>query len=256
MRRNWKYGIGALLLLGGCGRSETKQPVTTTTGSDTSLSESGARADARGQTLVRVVNAHPNLSAVTIKTDNQTPFTEVAYETVSPYREVEDNVTKFEVFDAKTGVTSEPLAVNREIMADGSRYTLVIMPDRDGSGVMMWALRDELIPDEGKAKIRLVNAAPSSGEVDLTVKGRPEPLFDDVNPGSEAGFRNVDPMTGPLMLRHEDGKRTLVTVRDLSGLEAGKSYTIVLAGRAGGWQGITFEDAVQGVGAGVPRIRP
>ena len=251
MRRNWKPGIAGLLLLGGCARSETKQPVTTTAGSDTSISVPGARADARGQTLVRVVNAHPNLAGVTVKTDNQTPFTEVAYKTVTPYREVEDNVTKFEVFDSKTGVTSDPLAVNREIMADGSRYTVVVMPDRDGSGVMIRALRDELMPDEGKAKIRLVNAAPASGEVDLNVQGRQEPLFDDVNPGSEAGFKNVDPVTGPLMLRQENGKRTLVTVRDSAALEAGKSYTIVLAGRAGGWQAITFEDAVQGVGAGV-----
>jgi hypothetical protein len=251
MRLDWKHGMGALLVLVGCSRTQTKTPVTTTAGNDSTTTESGARADARGQTLVRIVNADPSHPTVTLTTDNQTPFTEVAYKTVTPYREVEDNVTKFEVYDAKTGVTTTPLATNREVMADGARYTLVLMPASDGDAPVLKALRDELVPAEGKAKIRLVNAAPAAGEVDLNAEGLIDPIFDNVNVGTEAGFKDVDPTSGSLMVRQDKGKRTLVTVKDVKALEPGMTYTIVLAGRPGGWQAITFSDAVQGVGAGV-----
>ena len=69
-------------------------------------------------------------------------------------------------------------------------------------------------------------------------------LFDKVGFGHEAGPKDVDPVSMAIAIRNQHNAP--VRVHTLS-LAAGKSYTIVLAGRTGGFEGITFDDAVQGL---------
>ena len=105
-------------------------------------------------------------------------------------------------------------------------------------------VRDDLANDATKAQIRVINAAEGFDEIDVRRKGiEDDDLFSGVNVGSEAGFKAIDPWAGTLEFRAEDGKRLLASLPKVD-LQAGKSYTIILApGKSGKLDAFWFEDA-------------
>jgi hypothetical protein len=224
-----------------CSKTQTDRPVVSTTGTGAaSTSASGDSAAARGKSMVRLVNAVPGQN-VDVTGDELPVFTGIAWKTVTPYVEVRDNVVKFRL---RAPGRDSTLAENTETLADGHRYTIVVLPGEHGERSMR-VLRDEVVPDPGKARIRVVNAAPDLGQLDVAVAGARDALFDDVDYGHEAGPKDVDPMAASIDIR-SDRAGSPVRVRNMT-IAAGRSYTIVVAGRRGGFETITFDDAVAGL---------
>lgn len=240
--RHTRFLGAALVALAACKGAQTKTPVVTTTDNGQSVSPSGDAADRRGTSLARFVNAVPGSSKMTVKADSTALFGDVAYKTVTSYQEVQDNLERFTV----QGGNAEraELAGNSEMLADGHRYTIVALRDEQG-GAKLRILRDELVPDAGKARIRVIQGAPGLPEVDVAVQGQKDPIFEGVNYASEAGFKDVTPGRTVLEVREEDKSAALKRLPAMS-LEVGKSYTIVLTGTAGRLEAITFEDAPEG----------
>lgn len=221
---------------------QSDRPVVTTTGSGAaSTSASGDAASARGKSMVRLINAVPG-QALSITGDEAAVFTGVAYKTVTPYVEVKDNVIRFRL--RSPGADSN-LAENTETLTDGHRYTIVALPGEHGQRTLH-IVHDEVVPDAGKARIRVINAAPDMGELDVGVSGQRDALFDDVNYGREAGPKDVDPASVSFDFRGAGAGSSPVHLRNLS-LAAGRSYTIVVVGRRGGFETVSFDDAVTGL---------
>jgi uncharacterized protein DUF4397 len=221
---------GALAVAGylalACSSSKTEQPVQTTTEQGKSTSPSGVAADRRGTTLVRVVNALPGKMKVDIAADSRVLFTGVGYQDVTDFQELRENVTRFVVRPAGQDTV---VAENKEVMGDGARYTLVALPDDKGQPQLR-VLRDELVTDPGKTKLRVINAAAGMEDLKVTVQGKDTPLFDNVPLGTEAGYKDIDPMTATLVFQAKSGAP--LTVEKVK-LDAGRAYTIVLTGAAG-----------------------
>ena len=220
------------ILAAGCGGgAQTDKPVATTTTRGTSTSPSGDATDARGTSQVRFVSALPAAQRIDLSSENGVVFSAVPYKTVTPYKELTDNAAKFSIRSA--GATSETLADNNEAMADGHRYTLVALPEEKGKGAQLKAFRDEVVPDAGKAKVRVIHAAPNFGEVDVQFAGQKDALFEDIDFGHEAGYKEIDPQSGTLQLRRDGGENAKnVKVIDAGRMqfEAGRAYTLVVAG--------------------------
>ena len=62
--------------------------------------------------------------------DDNKAFSAVEYKTVTPYAFIADNQVTFRLRAA--GQLGEPLAENRELLMDGSRYTIVAIPGERG----------------------------------------------------------------------------------------------------------------------------
>ena len=220
------------ILAAGCGGgAQTDKPVATTTTRGTSTSPSGDAADTRGTSQVRLVSALPAAQRIDLASENGVVFSAVPYKTVTPYKELTDNAAKFSIRSA--GATSETLADNNEAMADGHRYTLVALPEEKGKGAQLKAFRDEVVPEAGKAKVRVIHAVPNFGEVDVQFAGQKDALFEDIDFGHEAGYKEVDPQSGTLQLRRDGGENAkAVKVIDAGRMqfEAGRAYTLVVAG--------------------------
>lgn len=247
MRKVWTYTlVGGLAIFAAC-KNQTQEEVTTTSSEGSVVSPAGDSAENRGTSLVRVVNAVPGRS-LTIHADKEMPFDNIETGTVSPYREIRGNLVRFAAMAPgapHAAGDSGAMAANTETMSDGARYTIFLIPDDSGKGVTMRVVNDGLERDSAKAQVRFVNAAPQSGELDLTVQGREDALFDDVNFKSEAGYKSIDPVVDrTLTVRKEDGRTAVATVRGLKTLEAGKSYTIVISGVPGSYKVLTFQDEV------------
>jgi hypothetical protein len=112
------------------------------------------------------------------------------------------------------------------------------MPGADeGERPQIKVLSDELVPPEqGKAKVRVVNASPDVGEVDVAVAGAKEPLISGLNATNESDYRDVGPVSGKLIVRGSgrDGKGQVVAEAPSASIESGKIYTIFVMGRTGG----------------------
>ena len=220
------------ILAAGCGGgAQTDKPVATTTTRGTSTSPSGDAADTRGTSQVRLVSALPAAQRIDLASEHGVVFSAVPYKTVTPYKELTDNAAKFSIRSA--GASSETLADNNEAMADGHRYTLVALPEEKGKGAQLKAFRDEVVPEAGKAKVRVIHAAPNFGEVDVQFAGQKDALFEDIDFGHEAGYKEVDPQSGTLQLRRDGGENAkAVKVIDAGRMqfEAGRAYTLVVAG--------------------------
>lgn len=189
---------------------------------------------------IRVINASPADRTVDVYAGDSAVFTGVAYRKATPYREIPDD--RFD-FQLKPGPDAKPLAQNRENLSDGGHYTIVALPDEGGADKRnLRVLNDELKPGSpDKARIRFINGVPGDNDVDLYIEGRDAPLFDGVNFRNEAGWEEVDPMAGILIVRPDNSRSTLARLPDVR-LEGGKSYTFVAAGRPGKVDLIRVED--------------
>ena len=239
--------LSVALVVSACSKdAQTEEAVKTkTSGGEASMSISGDSADKRGQALVRVVNAAASAPMVTVRADEMHALPSVNYKEVSAYHPIDRNWATFQINGSVTNSDYAPLETNREMLTDGHRYTIVVMREDDGAGFTTRVVRDDISSDMTQAHLRVIHAASGIDEVNVIAKGG-EKLFGGVNFRSEAGFKDVPPWTGALEIRTEDGNRLLVTTPKLN-LQAGKSYTVVLARAKGGkTEAFWFEDALAG----------
>lgn len=245
-RSFWAAGTAAavsVLMLGtACDSKPETGAVTSRTEAATTSAPSAEVAERSDRSLVRVINAIPGGAAIDVYAGDSAAFTKVAYKKVTPFRQMERNASSFQI---KARPDAEPLAENREALADGGHYTLIAMPDEGGPGKRnLRALNDDFAPVPGdRARIRLVNAIPGEDDLTLKLRGFDDELFSDVAFKREAGWKEVDPFVGTLTVLNGDGK-VIATLAEMK-VMGGRSYTLVATGRRNKAEVITVEDDVK-----------
>lgn len=224
--------VTSLLLVAGVaacnGEKKDEQPVQTKTASGTLTSAAPEAADRRDASMVRMINALPTMDNMHVTADDINLFDDVDYKSVTGYIPLKSNVTRFTL---KSNARDTTIASNNELTMDGSRYTIVALPEKDG-GVRLRVLHDEIVPDVGKVRFRVIHGIRGAGEIDVLLQNAKDPIFDNVNFASEAGYKEMDPVDGMLIVRADETKRELL--KKTMKFVAGHSYTIVLAGVSGG----------------------
>jgi hypothetical protein len=245
--------LAGAVAAGACSRSSDNQPVASDTPSGASQAPPAAQANERDQALVRVVNAVPGPTAVDVTADQAPVASELAYASVTPYKPVPASADDFAVKVA--GKSNGPvLAENSEAIMSGKHYTLVAFPGkadpRSGRAeekIDLQVVTDDIVtPEAGKARVRVVHAAADVETVNVFAKGREDSIFDGVDFRETTGYKDVDPSITTIDLKTADGK---VVASPTVSVEAGKSYTIVVTGRAHGapaLQALIIEDRVMG----------
>jgi hypothetical protein len=239
--RSSALGAAALFAFACAPDARTEQAVTTRTAhGEASRSISGDSAERRGEALVRIVNAVPQLNALRVRADSAHVLPIVDYKGVSAYQAIDDNWVGFEAA-ANPDETFEPLAANRELLRDGHRYTMIVMRDADASGFQTRVVRDDISDDRTRAHLRVIHAAQGVDEVKVVARGG-DALFRDIGFTSDAGFEDLAPWAGTLEVRAEHENRLLLALSNMD-LKAGRSYTIVLSrGTTGELEAFWFED--------------
>lgn len=215
-----------------CQRSTDDAPVTTTTPAGQSTAPSADAVAERDHALVRFVHAIPAGSTVDVFADDTRTFEGIAYKTVTPYREIDGQRYTFRLRPA--GMTEgDPLASNSEGLDDGDHYTVFAVPGDDEAAMLRVVEDDFTVPGDGKARVRVVNAATDAGELDVFAAGRDDELFGGVNPRTVSSYNEIDPWSGALHVR-ADGERTVLAEVPNTRFDAGKVYTVVIAGKLRG----------------------
>ena len=229
----------------GCNRGTDNQSVASQTPSGSSAAPPAAVADARNQALVRVVHAAPEPKAIDVLADNAQVASDVSYGAVTPYKELPASADNFAI-RASGQDAAAPLAENSESIMSGNHYTLIAFPGKGDERVSLEVVSDNLTqPSEGKARVRIIQAAADVEAVDVKARNAKDALFDDVDFKETTSYSEVSPTEAALEVRSADGERVLATPS--LQLEPGKSYTIVVAGKMKGapkLDAIVIEDQV------------
>ncbi|MET0626308.1 MAG: DUF4397 domain-containing protein [Pyrinomonadaceae bacterium] len=235
-------GPAALLLLvaatlAGCSRvgSEQTGPVTTKTEAGTTTAPPASEAAARGGALVRFVHAVPGLATVDLFAGDTRAFDGVGYKQLAGYRELPgaNGVYRLRLAGQETG---EPLAEKSQSFGTGRHHTIIAFPSAGsgllskGDAVEMRFIADEFEPPAaGRARVRVVNASPDLGEIDLYATGRAEPLVKGAKTGAATAFADMEPTAAGLEVRRAGENITTLAVPG-GKLEAGGLYTIFIVG--------------------------
>ncbi|MEO8294517.1 MAG: DUF4397 domain-containing protein [Gemmatimonadota bacterium] len=235
-------GLAIVAILAGCDNKRNDQTVADL--------PAGSDSSHQGASMVRVVNAVPSPTALTVATDDANTFASVTFKTVTPFQPIRDNLVTFKLRpgDASVSDTTKPLAENHEMMSDGDRYTVVVLPapaDDNDEGPKLRVLeepRDAGSP--GMARLRFVNAARGVKSFDVFAPGSTDAFFDNVDFGSEAGYKDFGATSAVLQVRADNGSAVLLKLPQRS-FEAGKTYTIIITNKSAvgrQLEAITIED--------------
>lgn len=231
--------LAAAVSLAACSPSTDQSSVTTSSPAGSSTAPPAAAAGQRDNALVRFVHAAPAAASVDVYADDTKAFEAVAYKTVTPFEEIEGQRATIRLRPAGAA-ESEPLAANSEGLDDGDHYTIFAVPG-DDEKPMLRVVEDDLTrPADGKARIRVVNAARDAGEIDV-VAG--DTVVDGVNFQTVSSYAEVDPWAGSLQVKAEGQAAALATVPDVR-FDAGKVYTVVVAGRPTAPEAFVIEDQI------------
>lgn len=213
-------------------------------------------------TNVRIVHAIPGVNGIDLLADDRPEVSNVEFRSVSRYEQVPDEVQMFRVI--RTGATgaadSVTLARSNELALTGRYHTLIVFgtldDDRDPatragdtadtrdvrradtaggaySGVQRGDVQlahvrdDESLNDSTRARLRVVNAATNTEDLDIVISGRDEPVFDNIGFGVEVHSAEVPAGHVTLQVRREGQSSPLTRVANLN-LVAGTTTTLVL----------------------------
>src|SRR5262245_1468589 len=104
--------------------SQRTEPVTTTTEKGASTAPPAKEAEKAEKALVRAGNTLPGSAPVDVFIGDKKEFSNVAYRTVTPYKEVADVQKQFVIKPAGQD-SAPPLAQNTEGISGGDHYTAI-----------------------------------------------------------------------------------------------------------------------------------
>ncbi len=249
------YALGALvlsLLVAACGdRAAQNQTVVTTTDAGTSSAPLASEVGNRNNALVRFVHAIPGVAATDLFAGDTKTFSNVSYKAVTPYKELPTERQMIRLRLAGQD-TAQPLAENSERFSAGGHYTVIAYSEGDRSSAELQFVADGFAPpSSGKAKVRVILAAPDVGDVDVYVGGRSEALSTNIGFASKPSYAEVDPLTGALEVRLAGKNIAALTLPSVR-FEAGRMYTVMVVGRAEGaskLEAVIIEDHFGGAAA-------
>jgi hypothetical protein len=182
-----------------------------------------------GTAMVRYVSALDAHSDTDLYFGDQQVFSTSAADVSTAYKQVPAERRDFILRQAgkPDGVEIEK---NSEGLTDGKHYTVVGFEDKDGKPVLRVFNDDESAPAAGKAKMRLIHAAPAVEPVNLYVAGRKDKLAGESRFSTASTWQDVDPVNGRLEIRAGDDQTGSRASVPLDGIEAGKLYTLIVEG--------------------------
>jgi hypothetical protein len=182
----------------------------------------GAVAE-QGQALVRVVHLAPGAPNVDVYVDGTRMIAAVPFKTASKYHRMPASTHMLVLRPAGSAANSTPSASQRVSVAPGVAYTVVLLGTPVQPQIRV-AKDDFSAPPPGKARLRIINAAPQSPPLDVGVAGGPV-LFRNVTFGMVSNFVPVTAGRFSLEVRRA-GTSTVLFTQGASTLPAGTIITV------------------------------
>lgn len=223
-------GSAAVLLaisLAACSRTNNR-----TARNENTNTPAETTANAPKRAMVRFVNAEPGGGPMDLWFGDQKVFSSIGFKGATEYRELPAERHEFKLRYSGKDV-GDPLATNSEGLSDGKHYTVVAMPKKSNNKneVTLNAMNDDTDnPPAGKARVRVVNADKSLGEIDLVQPGQKDAMIGGINVDSTTRYKDVDPAD---TLAVRDSRNKQIAAKIPEGIASGKNYTFIVMGMQG-----------------------
>jgi Domain of unknown function (DUF4397) len=193
------------------------------------LPATAAAQDTRA--MVRVVHLSADAPKVDLYVDGTKTLEAVPFKTASKYRAMPAGTHTLAVRPAGSAATSTPTASVRASVRAGAPYSAVLLgPMAQLQAVVVGD--DFTAPPAGRAKLRVIDAAPQSPPLDIAVADGPV-LFRDVRFGEVTPFETVAAGTMAMEVRAAGTSRVLFT-QGAAKIPAGMIVTLAGTISAGG----------------------
>jgi hypothetical protein len=179
--------------------------------------------------LVRVAHFSPDAPAVDVYVDGDRVLSGVEYPAVSEYLELPAGSHELAVRPAGAAASSDPVIEATASVKAGAAYTVAAVGAL--ADIKAAVFGDDLgAPAAGKAKVRVLHAAPEVPAVDVAVEGGPT-LFEGVEFPEATDYAEVDAASYPVQVKAAGGDDVLLEA-DLA-VKAGTVSTVAANGGAG-----------------------
>jgi Domain of unknown function (DUF4397) len=211
--RSLLRGVGLVLAL--CAASLLALPVA-----------AGAQS---GPAQVRVAHFSPDAPAVDVYVNGDRVLSGVEYKTVSDYLELPAGSYELAVRPAGAAAASDPVIEATAEVEGGNAYTVAAVGALDD-------IEGQILPDDlsapaaGKAKVRVIHAAPEVPAVDVAVEGGPT-LFEGAEFPAATDYAQVEAGTYPVQVTAAGGGDVLVEAS--LPVKAGTISSVAAVGGAG-----------------------
>ena len=204
----------------------------------------GCGGGSSGNAELRVLNASPNEGAVNVLVDSNTVASSIGYATATDYISLKTGSRHLQI----ESISSTTAAIDTTLSLAGSSQTTVIAANY-ASNIAPIILTDSITaPTSGDAQIRVVNASPSMGSVDIYIVAPGTDLTTTTPVAQSVAFESATGYTNELAGNWEiffTAPGTTFDVLDTGPISfsAGQNRTVVsLNGPAGGYSFITLAD--------------
>jgi hypothetical protein len=189
----------------------------------------GAASAATGDAMVRVAHLSPDAPSVDVYVNGAKTLSGVSYKTVSKYLSVPPGQYRFEVRPAGADAASKAVVDASDTLAAGKAVTVAAVGAL--ANIKGQVYNDDIsAPASGKAKVRVVHAAPEVPAVDVAVAGGPT-LFSGATFPQATPYAEVAGGSYNLEVRAAGTQNALL--KGTQAVQAGSVYTVAAIGGAG-----------------------
>jgi hypothetical protein len=194
--------------------------------------------------LVRVAHFSPDAPAVDVYVNDDRVLSGVEYKAISKYLELPAGSYALAVRPAGAAASSDPVIEATAEVQAGKAYTVAAVGALADIEAQIFG--DDLsAPGAGKAKVRVIHAAPEVPAVDVAVAGGPT-LFEGAEFPSATDYAEVDAGTYPVQVKAAGGEDVLLEAS--LPVKAGTIYSVAAVGGAG--KDVELLPVVDATGAG------
>jgi len=210
-----------------CACRNSDATIKTTSSGETNSSPSAVTTEARGTAMVRFVNTVDGIRFASLRFNDVVLFDSVKAASVTDYREVDQRMAHLSAHGVGMADTSALADVNR-VMEDGTRYSAFLV-NENMTTYRLRIVQDDVIPDSGKARVRVMHAAAGAPNVDIRAVNGTENLLSNIGFANDGDFKDIEPASLSLQVREKGTAKVLLTIPTMQ-LQRGTATTVVIKG--------------------------
>ncbi|PGT91596.1 MULTISPECIES: DUF4397 domain-containing protein [Bacillaceae] len=187
-------------------------------------------ADRAGQqnSFIRVFHASPDAPGVDVYVNGNKAITNLVFQETTDYLQLPYGRYTIEVYP--TGETTQPVLREQLSLTRNTYYTVAATGRVANLKLNVFVDKPYVSPNQ--AKVRFIHLSPGAPNVDIAVQGG-KVLFPNVPYEKATDYLTLSPLTVNLEVRVAGTNNVVLTIPQVQ-LKAGKTYTAVAVGLAGG----------------------
>ncbi len=197
-----------------------------------------SHAEMQMESLVRIVHASPDASAVDIYINEEQVVSGIVFADATDYLSVPEGSNSVEIYEAGTKGEKDPLITASVNVQGGMAYTVVAANTLQK--LELEILKDDMEVTNGKAKIRMSHLSPDAPVVNVGLQGG-DVLFNNLSFKQTSDYKELEPNIYDLAIATADGQQQILDLSDTA-LAQNTIYHVLAINTASDLEVLILED--------------